>query len=157
MDTITSIMAVFGASVMGLWLGVPLGFILNLNPLIIAIISAGGSILSAFIIIIPGDSLRKWFVKWRYGDSIKKWFEWFYGNRFTQGRISNIWNKYGIIGLGLLSPLLFGAHFGAALGVGLAVPRYQLLLWMSIGIIIWSFFLTFSVFFGLMSFQSFVK
>lgn len=68
-----------------------------------------------------------------------------------------IWNKYGIIGLGLLSPLLFGAPLGAALGIGFGVPRYRLLLWMSIGIFIWSIFLTVSGFFGLMSFQSIFK
>jgi hypothetical protein len=133
--------AVFGASIIELWLGIPLGFFLNLNPLLIAIISAAGSILSAYIVIILGAGVRKRFIKWRYGEqSIEK------------GRIYYIWNKYGIIGLGLLSPLLFGAPLGAALGIGLGAPRYRLLSWMSIGIVIWSIFLTAAGIFGLMSF-----
>ena len=146
MDIITSLIAVFGASIIELWLGVPLGFFLNLNPVLIAIISAAGSILSAYLVIILGEGIRKRFIKWRYGEQLIK-----------KGRIYDIWNKYGIIGLGLLSPLLFGAPIGAALGIGLKAPRYRLLSWMSIGIVIWSIILTASGFFGLMSFQSIVK
>jgi membrane protein YqaA with SNARE-associated domain len=146
MGIITSILAVLGASILELWLGIPLGFFLNLNPMLIVIISSAGSILSAYLVIILGEGIRKWFIKWRYGDqSIKK------------SRIDDIWNKYGIIGLGLLSPLLFGAPLGAALGIGLGAPRYRLLSWMSIGIVIWSIFLTSAGFFGLMGIQSIVK
>ena len=146
MGIITSILAVLGACILELWLGIPLGFFLNLNPMLIVIISSAGSILSAYLVIILGEGIRKWFIKWRYGDqSIKK------------SRIDDIWNKYGIIGLGLLSPLLFGAPLGAALGIGLGAPRYRLLSWMSIGIVIWSIFLTSAGFFGLMGIQSIVK
>ena len=146
MDIITSMIAVFGASIIELWLGIPLGFFLKLNPLLIVILSSAGSILSAYLVIILGEGIRKRFIKWRYGEqSIKK------------GRLYYIWDKYGIIGLGLLSPLLFGAPLGAALGIGLGAPRYRLLFWMSIGIVIWSIFLTALGFFGLMSFQSILK
>jgi hypothetical protein len=146
MDLITSILAVFGASILELWLGIPLGFFLNLNPVLIVIISSAGSILSVYLVIMLGEGIRKWFIKWRYGDqSIKK------------GRIHDIWDKYGIIGLGLLSPLLFGAPLGAALGIGIGASRYRLLFWMSIGIVIWSIFLTSAGFFGLMGIKSVVK
>jgi len=146
MDIITSLIAVFGASIIELWLGVPLGFFLNLNPVLIAIISAAGSILSAYLVIILGEGIRKRFIKWRYGEQLIK-----------KGRIYDIWNKYGIIGLGLLSPLLFGAPLGAALGIGIGASRYRLLFWMSIGIVIWSIFLTSAGFFGLMGIKSVVK
>jgi len=66
-------------------------------------------------VIIFGDRLRKWFIKWHYG-----------GKSVKEGRIYDIRNKYGIIGLGLLSPLLFGAPLGAALGIGLGAPRDSL-------------------------------
>ena len=119
---------------------------LDLNPILIAISAATGSILSAFLIVLLGDGIRKWFLKWRYG-----------GKSPRKGRIYEIWNKYGIIGLGLLSPLLFGAPVGAALGIGLGAPKDRLLLWMSVGIIIWSIILTAAGFFGLMKFQSIIK
>jgi hypothetical protein len=63
--------------------------------------------------------------------------------------LRKIWNNYGIIGLGLLSPLLFGAPIGAAIGVALGAPRNRLLLWMSVGIIIWTIILVFLVLQGI--------
>lgn len=59
--------------------------------------------------------------------------------------LRKIWEKYGIIGLGLLSPLLFGAPLGAAIGVGIGAPKNKLLIWMTIGIIIWTIILVIAV------------
>jgi hypothetical protein len=143
MEVIASVISVFLASVIELWLGIPLGLFLDLNPVLIAITAAAGSILSAFLFAILGEGIRKWFIKWRYNGKSPK-----------EGKIYDIWNKYGIVGLGLLSPLLFGAPLGTALGIGLGAPKDRLLLWMTIGIVIWSAFLTAAGFFGLMSFQS---
>jgi hypothetical protein len=140
---LTSVIWVFIASIVELWFGIPLGLYLGLNPVIIAITAATGSILSAVLVATLGDGLRNSFLKWRYGDKIPR-----------KGRIYDIWKKYGIIGLGLLSPLLLGAPIGAALGIGLGAPKERLLLWMSIGIVIWSALLTAAGFYGLMSFES---
>src|SRR5664280_660910 len=146
MDVITGLFSVFIASIIELWLGIPLGLFLDLNPILIVISAAAGSILSALLVVLLGESIRKWFIKWRYGGKSPK-----------QGRIYEIWNKYGIIGLGLLSPLLFGAPLGAALGIGLGTLKDRLLLWMAVGIVVWSIILTAAGFFGLMSFQSVMK
>ncbi len=139
-----SIISVFLASLVELWFAIPLGLFLKLNPLLIITISAAGSILSVMVIIILGEGVRKRFLKWRYGE------------RSTErGKIYEIWKKYGIIGLGLLSPLLFGAPLGAAIGIGLGAAKNRLLLWMAVGIIIWSVILTSVGFFGILSFKSF--
>jgi hypothetical protein len=144
MDLLISVIWVFMASIVELWLGIPLGLYLDLNPVIITITAAAGSILSAVLIATLGEGLRNRFLKWRYGEKSPK-----------TGKIYDIWKKYGIIGLGLLSPLLLGAPLGAALGIGLGAPKDRLLLWMSIGIVIWSALLTAVGFYGLMSFESF--
>jgi len=49
-----------------------------------------------------------------------------------------IWNRYGIIDLGFLSPLLFGPPIGAAIGSVLGANRRRLQLCRSIGIIVWN-------------------
>jgi len=146
MDIITSIISVFLVSVIELWLGIPLGLYLNLNPILIVIISAAGSILSAVLVIILGENVRKWFIKWKYGDKSPE-----------HGKIYDIWEKYGVIGLGLLSPLLFGAPLGAALGIGFGASKNRLLLWMTVGILIWSLILTSAALYGILSFQSLYK
>lgn len=146
MEVITSMASVFAVSIIELWLGIPLGLFLNLNPVLITISAAAGSISSAFIVLTVGEGIRKWFIKWRYG-----------GKSYEEGKIYEIWKKYGVIGLGLTSPLLFGAPLGAAIGIGLGAPKKALMIWMSVGIIFWSIFLTAAGFFGVISFEHISK
>ena len=142
MDIITGALLVFGAGILELWAAIPLGLALNLNPVIIGTASALGAILAAFLVTAVGDSIREKVIKWRYGEN----------KDLEDSRYYKIWNKYGVVGLGLLSPLLFGAPLGAALGVGLGSQKRPLLIWMSVGIVIWSAVLTAAAFLGLMSF-----
>jgi Putative small multi-drug export protein len=137
---ITSIFSVFLAGLVELWLAIPLGFLLKLSPLITAITSAVGSIVAAVMVAFAGEDLRNRFLKWRYG-----------GELTNKSRIYKIWNRYGVIGLGLLSPLLFGSLVGTALGIILGAPRNRLILWMAIGIIIWSSGLTAALYLGLIT------
>ena len=127
-------------SMMELWAAIPLGFALQLPPLIIGICSAIGAVASAGIVIFLGGSLRSWLIQ-RIEKKGKK-----------QGRMARIWEKYGVIGLGLASPLLTGAPLGAAIGISLGAPTGKLMWWMSIGILIWSVILTVAVAFGLLQF-----
>ncbi len=116
-DIISSMLAVFWRQYNRVMVRNSIRFFLDLNPILIFIISAAGSILSVYIVIILGDDIRKKLIKWRYREQSTK-----------KGKIYNIWNKYGIIGLGLLSPLLFGAPLGAAIVIGLNMSQYRLLL-----------------------------
>ena len=146
MDTINSILIVFLTGVIELWMAIPLGAALKLSPLSTAISSALGAISAALIVAFSGDGLRRRFLKWRYGSE----------NNLKKGRMYNIWNKYGVAGLGLLSPLFFGAPLGAALGIVLGASKNRLILWMTMGILIWSAGLTAAVFLGLISLESYV-
>ena len=103
MEVTTSMILVFMASIIELWVGIPLGLILDLNPLLIGISVAAGSILSVFLVAIVGEGVRKWFLKWRYKEKSPQ-----------EGKIYDIWKKYGTVGLGLLSPLIFGAPLGSS-------------------------------------------
>lgn len=142
MDVITGTLLVFGAGILELWAAIPLGLAINLNPVIIGVASALGAILAAFLVTAVGDSIRERVIKWRYGEN----------KDLKDSRYYKIWNKYGIVGLGLISPLLFGAPVGAALGIALGSHKKPLLIWMSIGIVIWSAGLTAAGYLGLMSF-----
>ncbi|BAH45027.1 MULTISPECIES: small multi-drug export protein [Brevibacillus] len=124
-----------------LWAAIPVGFMLQLPPVLIGIFSAVGAIISAGAVIFVGGSLRNWLLK-RVENRSKR-----------QGRMWQIWDKYGVVGLGLTSPLLTGAPLGAAIGISLGAPTKKLMLWMSVGIIIWSALLTAGVAFGLLQFM----
>jgi hypothetical protein len=117
---------------------------LNLNPLAIILASSMGAITAAFIVLVIGENIRNWLLK-RYD----------YNSPGFRGKfLRNLWEKYGVIGLGFFSPLLFGAPLGAAIGVALGAPRNRLLLWMSVGIVIWSIGLTLAGLQGIIIFQS---
>ncbi|MGZ6416435.1 MAG: small multi-drug export protein [Bacteroidia bacterium] len=143
MDPIYQIILVFVASFIELWAGIPLGLALQLNPFLTGTVAALGAITAAFIVSFLGEGVREKFIKWRYKDKDLK-----------KGTFYKLWNKYGIIGLGLLSPLFFGAPLGAALGIVLGAERKALFMWMSIGIVLWSIFLTLAGYFGIMKIQS---
>jgi len=146
MDSLSIVILVFLSGVAELWLAVPLGFALKLPPHITALISALGAISAVLAVAFSGDNLRRRFLKWRYGSE----------KALNEGHMYHIWNKYGIIGLGLLSPLLFGAPLGTTMGIILGAKRNHLILWMAVGIIIWSIGLTGAVFLGLLSVKSLV-
>jgi hypothetical protein len=134
--------SVIGTGILELWAAIPLGFTLKLHPVTIAILSAVGSILSAMIIIFFGSSLRDWLIRR---------FQRKAGGR--GGRMSGVWDKYGIPGLGFLSPLLAGAPLGAAIGISFGAEPRKLFIWMTIGIIFWSAVLTVAAALGLSAFN----
>ncbi|NHN30396.1 small multi-drug export protein [Paenibacillus agricola] len=140
MNTLLAWASVLGSGVLELWVAIPLGFTLQLHPVTTAILSALGSLLSAVIIIFFGSSLRNWLIQ-RFQRK----------NGGKDSRMSRIWNRYGIIGLGFLSPLLTGAPLGAAIGISFNAEPRKLLLWMAVGIIFWSCVLTIAAAYGLMA------
>lgn len=130
MELIVKFITVMGLGIIELWLAIPAGSALMLHPLLNGLASGLGAIIGALLVIILGDRLRNWLFK-------KKQKSQNYNSR-----IYRIWRKYGVIGLGLLSPLLTGSLLGAAIGISLGASPKRLILWMSIGIIIWTIILT---------------
>ena len=132
MDFLIQVLVVFTLSILELWLAIPAGLVMGLNPVAIALMSILGAICGALIMARMGERLRSWLSE-KYGWDILK-------NR--QGVIHRIWLKYGVIGLGLLSPFITGAPLGTALGIALGASRKRLLLWVSIGVVLWVIGLT---------------
>ncbi|MDO5837052.1 MAG: small multi-drug export protein, partial [Methanobacterium sp.] len=62
-----SIIIIFAASAVELWLAIPLGLVMGVNPLIITIISSAGAIMAAIVVTILGENLRTRLLKWKYG------------------------------------------------------------------------------------------
>jgi hypothetical protein len=141
---IIQLLIVLGISIIELWAAIPVGFALNLNPAVIIVTSSIGSILGATIIVVAGEKIRNKIIKWHNGGK----------ENSKQSRLYRIWDKYGVVGLGLLSPLLFGALIGAAVGSLLGAKKLRLLLWMSVGILVWSTFLTLIGLAGINSIES---
>lgn len=130
MELAAKFITITGLGILELWAAIPAGTVLNLHPLLNGAASGLGAIIGALLVILVGDRLRNWILKKK-----KKSEE-------NKSQIYKIWDKYGVIGLGVLSPLLTGAPLGAAIGISLGAPPKRLLFWMSIGIVIWTIILT---------------
>lgn len=134
--------AVLGTSVLELWAAIPLGFAFGLHPVLTVVLCAVGSSISAVVVIYLAKPLRDWLV----ARAQRK-------GKTKEGRIARIWQRYGIIGIGVLSPLLTGAPLGAAIGISFGAQAGRLLLWMIIGIAFWTIVLTAAVHYGLAGFM----
>jgi hypothetical protein len=140
---VSKCISVYFIGIIELWAAIPTGLAFKLNPILIALFSAAGTITSAYLVLIIGEPLRKWLLSLRK-TSIEK-----NDNSFRQ-----IWEKYGIAGLCLISPLLLGAHPGVAIGITLGGNKKAIAVWMTISCLIWSSFFTIL---GTMGFSIFHK
>lgn len=132
MELAIKLLTVLGLGAVELWAAIPTGFALQLHPVTIGITAALGAMLGALAVILLGERVRAWLIRRHSGKEEKG----------QQGLIYRIWHCYGVIGLGLLVPLLIGAPIGAALGFALGVPAGRVLFWISLGIVVWSTVLT---------------
>ena len=142
MELVIKFITVTGLGIIELWAAIPFGTALKLHPLLNGLASGLGAIIGALLVIMIGDRLRNWLLSRREKKQKDK------------GRIYRIWDKYGVIGLGMLSPLLTGAPLGAAIGISLGAAPKRLLFWMSIGIVVWTIILTTISTFGFAVFES---
>jgi membrane protein DedA with SNARE-associated domain len=132
------LLAVFGLGMTGLWQGVPAGFALQMHPVVTGVTAAAGSFVATLIVVFLGDRLRERLLRRKPSPDGPP----------RERLIDRVWRRYGVVGLGLLGPGLTGAPLGAALGLSLRVPARQLLTWLSLGIVLWSFALTLIGIFG---------
>ncbi|NEW04749.1 small multi-drug export protein [Paenibacillus sp. SYP-B3998] len=142
MNNLLAWASVIGTGVLELWAAIPLGFALKLHPIVTALLSGLGSMLSAIVVIFFGTSLRNWLIQRLQRKS---------GGRGS--RMTRIWDKFGIPGLGFLSPLITGAPLGAAIGISLGANPRKLFVWMTIGIVFWSAVLTTAAVLGVSAFN----
>jgi hypothetical protein len=130
---------VFGLAMMELWIAIPVGLFLKVDEAIILPLTMVGGIVGIGIVIFAGDKIRSHLIKAeRTTDKKDSWSK-------------RVWEKYGVIGLGLLSPLLTGPPIGAALAITFGGKPLPVFIWFSIGVFLWTFIFMFFTRIGLSS------
>ena len=137
METLLQLLGVCALSVVELWAAVPAGVALGLPPILVWLATVAGALLCIVVVVLAGERLRAWLVS-RLGR----------GRAREGGRLRAVWERYGVIGWGLLGPLVLGAPLAAAVGVGLGAPRGRLLIWLGAGVVLWTTVLTVAAAFG---------
>jgi len=144
MTMVIKLLTVFGLGAVELWVAIPTGFALGLPPLLIATVSTLGATLGALVVLVLGEKIRNRLLRLHHKG----------GKDEEQGYIYSIWMRYGVIGLGLLAPLLVGAPLGTAIGITLGAPAKRFILWIIVGILVWAVLLTTAGILGIAGIQT---
>ena len=118
--------------VVGIWKSIPVGFILNMHPILVCAMTILGASLGVLTIFFIGSKLKERILHSLKGKS---------SNR-KQQKINKIFNRYGVPGLGMLATLVVGPALTMVLGMTIVKNGKSLLLWTNIGIVVWSVLLT---------------
>jgi len=137
---VPAIVSVFALAVVELWFAIPAGLALGLDPLVVWLCTVAGALLGVALVATGGDAVRQWFLRRRGREIVA-----------GRGRVVRLWQRYGVIGWGLLSPLVVAAPMGTAIGLALGAPKRRLLLSMCCGVALWT---TIVVLAGALGFQA---
>jgi uncharacterized membrane protein len=125
---IYKILTVIGLATFEIYAAIPAGFAFNLHPIEIFSYSVLGGLIGVFVAAYLGDIIRKWVSKFRKNKVNKETKE--------PGFVLKIWQKYGVIGLGLLGTMSVGAPISIGIGVSFNVPTNKMVFWCSLGVIL---------------------
>jgi membrane protein DedA with SNARE-associated domain len=109
-------------------LAIPVGIAYGFSPVVIAITIILGSATSTTLVYIFGSKVKRYILSKR-------------GERYlgkSKARMHLYLNKYGVIGLGLLMPGVFGPALGIAIGITIVHDTRRLWLWTLVGNVVWS-------------------
>lgn len=132
---IVQILAGLGVAGLGaifFWGAIPAGFAAKFHPVLTAVLTASGGIAAVTLIVVLGRPLQDWLMK-KFPKQVEK---------IRNSKVHKVWDKYGVVGLGLLSPMILGAPQCTLLGLLLGAKPKRMLLWASLGCVLWAVVLT---------------
>ena len=137
MGGVLQFLSVVSIGIVELWAAVPAGIAMGLPAPLVWAATLLGALLGITVVVVAGDQLRTWLVR-RFG----------HGGIREGGRLRHVWDRYGVIGWGLLSPIVLGAPLAAEVGVALGAARGRLVFWLGVGAAVWTTVLTLAVALG---------
>ena len=130
---LTQIASVFGLAFFYFWPAMPTGLALGLPPLVVVITATASYVSGVVLVLVLGDRARGLLRRLRRKEPSAE-----AGDDVPPGRLRRVWDRYGVVGLGLLAPMTIGSHTGALLGLALKARPRALLIWMTLGALAWS-------------------
>ncbi|HEX7502778.1 MAG TPA: small multi-drug export protein [Acidobacteriota bacterium] len=121
-------LTLFSLGVAELWAAAPAGALMRLDPVLVCVVAALGAVAGGALVVLLGGRVKAWLERRRKRERMEK----------RRGLLFSVWQRYGVIGWGLMAPLLVGSPLGAALGLVLGAPPRRLLPWLCAGSVLWS-------------------
>jgi len=125
---IWKLLTIFALGVAELWAAAPAGVAMRLDPLLVFVVAALGAVSGGTVVILLGERVKAWLERRQKREKLEK----------KHGLLYRVWLRYGVIGWGLLAPLVIGSPLGAAFGLALGAPKQRLLVWLAVGSVLWS-------------------
>jgi uncharacterized membrane protein len=121
---------------------IPLGLVMGLPPWLVFASALGGNLATIVLMIAAYDRLEPW---------LRRRLNRHHNGAPTarQARFRRYWDRYGLPGVALTSPLITGTHLGAALMLLTGADRRRTTAWMTAALVLWSAALTVLVHMGL--------
>jgi uncharacterized membrane protein len=159
MSLLLQLLTVSGMGAVMIWAAVPAGLAMGLHPAAAGAATAAGAIAVVLLVVVIGEPARAWLIK-RLGPRFERALgevasptDGTGSSGDKRSTIARVWDRYGFIGLALIAPLFPGAPGASALALALGIPGRRVLLWMSIGIILWTAGFTIAVTLGFRGFR----
>ena len=122
---LAKVLSVFGIAWFSFWAAIPAGLALGLHPLAVILVTSLSYASGVLVCVLPAQSVRRWVMR-RFGGRLAQ------STRDDQF-IMRLWQRYGVIGFGLIAPMTTGAQLGAIIGITLNIPRNRLVIAMMVG------------------------
>lgn len=131
-EILIQIGAIYLAGITGLYKGVPVGVALEAHPVITAGFTALGNITTVFILYFSGEPFKKWLFKKIGEDRLER----------KKEKFTHLMDRYGTVGLGLIVSGTLGPIPAVLIGMAVVKDTRRLMIFLVIGIILWSAALT---------------
>lgn len=149
-----TVLAVFGWAFLSFWSAIPGGIALELSPVVTVLTAVVSYGCGAALVVIVGEPVQR-IIRHRMqqrpaampahaaaGASVSGGM-----GRMMQGA----WDRFGLVGLAVLSPMTVGSLTGAVIGLALGIPRLRLILMMTLGAGLWGVLIGLAVMMGLLT------
>lgn len=129
------------APILDVFIVVPLGVGLGMNPIAVGIIGFARNFLMVLILGLFFRQFSRWREKRRQKKGITEPTK-----RETRAR--RIWERYGLPDLAIVAPGIVGTDLAAILALTLGSSRVRVIVWMAISLAIWTIALTIGSVYG---------
>lgn len=119
MDLLHELLITAALGAVELSFGIIGGVALGLPLILVGAATILGNLLALALALLAGERLQRWIYR-RPGLAKRR------------KRVEHVWNRYGILGVAFLAPLITGAVLGTLLALALDAPPRPLLRWMAV-------------------------
>ena len=138
---ILKILTVAGLATFEIYAAIPAGFAMGLSAWVIFFASVAGGITGVFVAAFLGEKIEKFISKFRKPKETVK--------EKKPNLAHKLWEKYGIVGLGVLGTFTVGAPVSIAVGVGFNVNMHKLATWCCVGVLARCIIFTLAGYYGM--------